>query len=134
MWTSIIKPKVFTNVQKKGKEKLLKKFPNINFTTSDKSAAKPKFPTVYIKQMQGSARGQTLEDTQPNAILSTFQIEITTNTTQTDAENVADVIAGIMISMGYSMIGEPFPDNSSDTYRNVSRWQRLIGHDDILNF
>ncbi len=121
-------------MQKKGKEKLLKKFPNINFTTSDKSTAKPKFPTVYIKQMQGSAQGQTLEDTQPNAILSTFQIEITTNTTQTDAENVADVIAGIMISMGYSMIGEPFPDNSSDIYRNVSRWQRLIGYNDILKF
>lgn len=134
MWTKIIPPKVFTNVQKIGKEKLLKKYPNINFTTSDRAPTKPKFPTVYIKKMQGSARGGTLEDAKVNAVLSVFQIEVTTNTSQNDAETVADAVADIMTDMGYGMIGEPFPDNTADIYRNVSRYQRLIGYGDILNF
>lgn len=134
MWTKIIASKVFTNVQKVGRDKLLKKYPNINFTTSDHASTKPKFPTVYIRKMQGAARGKTLEDAKANAILSTFQIEVTTNTSQNDAETVADVIADIMVDMGYEMIGEPFPDNTADIYRNVSRYQRLIGYNDILNF
>lgn len=134
MWTRIIPSKVFTNIQKIGKEKLLKKYPNINFTTSDRAPTKPKFPTVYIKKMQGSARGGTLEDAKVNAVLSSFQIEVTTNTSQNDAETVADVVADTMTDMGYEMIGEPFPDNTADIYRNVSRYRRLIGYNDILNF
>lgn len=134
MWTTIIKPKVFTYVQNIGKERLIKKFPDITFTTSDRTPIKPKFPTVYIKQMQGAARYGTLEDAKVNSVLSTFQIEVTTNTSQNDAEKVADVVADIMTDIGYSMIGEPFPDNTADIYRNVSRFQRLIGASDLLNF
>lgn len=127
-------PKVFTHLQMVGREKLSKRYPNINFTTSDRAATKPKFPTVYVKKLQGSARGRTLEDTKVNGILTTFQIEVTTNTNQSDAENAANVVADIMIDMGFDMMGEPLPDNSADVYRNVSRWQRLIGYNDILNF
>lgn len=114
-------PKVFTHLQMVGREKLSKRYPNINFTTSDRAATKPKFPTVYVKKLQGSARGRTLEDTKVNGILTTFQIEVTTNTNQSDAENAANVVADIMIDMGFDMMGEPLPDNSADVYRNVSR-------------
>lgn len=134
MWTKIITPKVFTHVQAKGREKLQKKYPNINFTTSDKASTKPKFPTVYIKKMQGKPIGRTLEDTKVNGIEAVFQIEVTTNANQNDADNVADVIADIMIDMGFDMVGEPFPDSSTDVYRNISRWRRPIGYDNKLNF
>lgn len=117
-----------------GNEKLSGKYQDINFTTSDRSMKNPKFPNVYIKKMQGSAIGGTLEDAKVNGIISTYQIEVTTNTSQSDAENVADVIADIMTDMGYSMIGDPFADNTDDIYRNVSRYQRQIYFNDILNF
>lgn len=134
MWTRIIPSKVFTHVQAEGREKLQKKYPNINFTTSDKVSTKAKFPTVYIQKLQGKPVGRTLEDTKVNGITATFQIDVTTNTNQTDADNVADAIADIMISINFDMIGEPFPDDSTDVYRNVSRWQRTIGYNDKLNF
>lgn len=134
MWIKIIPSKVFTRIQMAGREKLLKRYPNINFTTNDRASSKPKFPTVYVKKMQGSARGRTLEDTKVNGILAIYQIEVTTNTNQNDAENVADVVADTMISMGFDMVGEPFPDNTADVYRNISRWQRIIGYNDKLNF
>lgn len=154
MWIRYIPTKVFNALQRKGREKLKNtydytgrnKFPTVNFTTvnknkanltkeeQEKEDAKRKFPTVYLKKLQGQPRGRTLEDTKVNAILSSFQIEVVTNTNQTDAEIIADVLADIMIDMGFDMVGEPFPDNDYDTYRNVSRWQRLIGYNDKLNF
>lgn len=134
MWATLIKSKVFTNIQRKGREKLQKKYPNINFTTSGRTATKPKFPNVYVQKMQGKAIGKTLEDAKVNGVISSFQIDVTTNTNQNDADNVADVIADIMIDMGYDMIGDPFPDDSEDVYRNTSRWQMTIGYNDKLNF
>lgn len=121
-------------MQAEGRKKLQKKYPNINFTTSDKASTKAKFPTVYIKKLQGKPVGRTLEDTKVNGITAAFQIDVTTNTNQSDADNAADVIADIMIGMDFDMVGEPVPDNSTDTYRNISRWQRTIGYNDKLNF
>ena len=135
MWTKIIAPKVFTHVQAKGREKLQKKYPDINFTTSDKASKKPKFPTVYIKKLQPTPRGDTTEGHSVEGTVSGFQIEVTTNTNQSDADNVADAIEDIMVNdLEYRAVGEPFPDNTSDVYRNVSRYQKTIGSDDILKF
>lgn len=141
MWIKIIPSKVFTRLNTKAKNKLIntynsdgKKFGEAYFTTSDKMPTKPKFPVIYLKKMQNSAQGRTLEDSRVNAILSTFQIEIYTNTNQTDAEIVADVVADFMIDMGYEMVGDPFPDNTADVFKNTSRWQRLIGYNDVINF
>lgn len=154
MWIRYTETKIYNEIQKRGKEKLKNtrdysgrnKFPTVNFTTANKNKAnltaeeqekekeKRKFPTVYLQKLQGQPRGRTLEDTKVNAILSSFQIEVVTNTNQTDAEIIADVLADIMIDMGFDMVGEPFPDNDYDTYRNISRWQRLIGYNDKLGF
>lgn len=154
MWIKYIPTKVFNALQRKGREKLKNtydytgrsKFPTVNFTSvnknkanltkeeQEKEDAKRKFPTVYLQKLQGQPRGRTLEDTKVNAILSSFQVEVVANTNQTDAEIIADVLADIMIDMGFDMVGEPVPDNDFDTYRNISRWQRLIGYNDILNF
>lgn len=132
MWTSDIANSVFTRVKTEGTKQLQTKYPSIYFTTKSKVATTPKFPTVYIKRLQGAERGQDLNGTSVNAILSTFQVEVTTNTNDTDAQEVADVVCGIMKSMRYQMLGEPFSDNVGDTYRNVARYQRIVGYSDTL--
>lgn len=150
LWFRDIPTRVFNRVQSDGKEKLKntgdykgqKTFKSVTFTNvsrsnsnvSDEGIKKQKFPNVYIEKLQGQPRGRTLEDTRVNGILMPFQIEVATNTNQTDAEIIAYVIADIMIDMGFDMIGEPIPDNSSDVYRYISRWQRLIGFGDKLKF
>ena len=141
MWTKIIPSKVFTRLKNEGKKRIEntydsyeKKFKSPNFTDTDRSTSTTKFPTIYLKKMQGKAIGRTLEDTKVNGITSTFQIEVTTNTKQNDSEIIADVLADLMIEMGYEMIGDPVPDNTGDVYRNISRWQRTIGYNDKLNF
>lgn len=130
MWTSEIKDKVFSIVQYEGRRKLLSKYPTINFTSVNKKDTEPTFPNVYVKQLQGAGTGYTLEDAQPNGAIASYQIEVTDNESQNNTEYIADIIADIMTSMEFRMLGEPFPDNDVDAFRNVARYQRVIGAND----
>lgn len=133
MWTSDIQSIVFSRIKREATNKLKTKYPNIFFTTSSTAESNPQFPTVYIKRLQGAERGQTIDGTTVNGIVSSFQIEVTDNQSDNRAQEVADVICLIMKSMRYQMLGEPFPDNTQKgVHRNVSRYQRIVGFNDVL--
>lgn len=133
MWTKYIKSIVFTRIKTEGTEKLKSTFPGIYFTTSDKVSTNPKFPTVHLKKLQGQEKGRTLDGTTVNGTLASFQIDVIDNKSDSNAENVADVIAEVMKSMRFEMVGEPFPNSqSTGEYRCTSRWQRTIADKDIL--
>ncbi len=132
MWTKYIKSKVFTRVKIEGTKRLQKQFPNIYFTTSGKASTTPKFPTVYVKRLQGQERGRDLEATGINAIVAGFQVDVIDNKSENNAETVADVVLEIMKSMGFEVAGSPFSDDSGDEYRVVARYQRNIGYNDIF--
>ena len=132
MWTSDIGSIVFTRIKVKAREKLKSKYPNMNFTTSDKLVSEPNFPNVYVKRLQGVEKGQTLDGESVNATLSTIQIEVTDNVSESRTQEVADVVYAIMKSMRYEAIGEPFQDNINDTFRNVARYRRIVGYNDVL--
>ena len=133
MWTSDITSIVFTRIKAICNKKLKSKYPNLNFTTSSKNPSIPKFPTIYVKRLQGAERGQDLDGTTVNAILCSFQIEVTTNIGDSESQEIADIVCSIMKSMRFQILGEPFADNTQDgIFRNVARYQRLIGYGDIL--
>jgi len=133
MWISDIPSIVFTRIKTIATERLKTKYPDLFFSTEQSLPKEPQFPTVLVKRMQGGEAGQTLEGTEINAILSTFQIEIFDNVSERHAQEVADVVCEIMKSMRYEMIGEPFPDNSDDeVFRNISRYRRIVGGNDVL--
>lgn len=132
MWTSDVASMVFTRIKVEATKELKSKYPDINFTTSDQLRTNPTFPNVYVKRLQGSERGQTLDGETVNAILSSFQIEVADNVNDKRAQEVADVVYAIMKKMRYECIGEPFPDNVDEVHRNVARYRRIIGYNDIL--
>lgn len=133
MWTSDIPSIVFTRIKTIVTERLKTKYPDLFFSTAQSLPKEPQFPTVLVKRMQGREEGQTLEGTEINAILSTFQIEVFDNVSERHAQEVADVVCEIMKSMRYEMIGEPFPDNSDDeVFRNIARYRRIVGGNDVL--
>ena len=132
MWTSDIASMVFTRIKVEATPKLKIKYPNINFTTSDQVRTDPTFPNVYVKELQGSERGQTLDGESVNAILSSFQIEVADNVSDNRAREVADIVFLIMKKMKYEVIGLPFQDNTDGVHRNVARYRRIIGYNDIL--
>lgn len=133
MWFSRITNVVLTRVKAIVGKKLNTKYPGLDFTTSDTSPKDPTFPTVYIKRLPGAERGQDLDGTSVNAMLVTFQVEVTDNASDTRAQEVADSVCEVMKSMRFHMLGEPVPDNTQKgIYRNVARYQRVIGYGDTL--
>ena len=127
-----IETQVFSLIKAKFSAKIKAKYKDLNFTTSDRSSTKPKFPTVYIHLLESPEIGSTLEGTEIPGINATFQIDVTDNQSQTRADEVAKEILKVMKSMRFKSAGIPFHDNSGDTYRTVSRYRRIIGDGDIL--
>lgn len=132
MWTKYIKSQVFTRIKTEGTSRLQSQFPNIYFTTSSKASTTAKFPTVYVQRLQGAEKGRDLEGTSVNAILAGFQIDVIDNKSENNADTVMDVVAETMKSMGFEMVGSSFSDDTGDEYRVVSRWQRVIGNNDVI--
>ena len=134
MWINKIKPLVFSELKKRGTERMSGKteYANAFFTTSSKVQTQAKFPAIYLEQLQGSSQGDNLEKGVPNAIMSTFQITTTDNVSQNRADEVADIMADIMCELGYTIISSPTPIYSQDTYQNVSRYRRIIGSDEVI--
>lgn len=127
-----IETQVFSLIKAKFSAKIKAKYPDLNFTTSDRSSTKPKFPTVYIHLMESPEIGSTLDGTEIPGINATFQIDVTDNQSQARADEVAKEILRIMKSMRFKPVGMPFHDNSGDTYRTAGRYRRSIGEGDIL--
>ena len=131
MWTKYIKSIVFTRIKTEGTAKLKATFPDIYFTTSNKVPTNPKFPTVYLKKLQGAEKGRTLDGKTLNGVLASFQIDVIDNKSDNNAENVADVIGDIMKSMRFEMVGDPFPNSqSTEEYRFTARYQGVIADED----
>jgi len=132
LWTTDIEYLVLAKLRAIVGKKLKADYPNLNFTNEDTASTQPKFPTVYIKRLPGGETSQDLERTSINGIVSGFQIEVTTNTKQRDAQVVADECCLVMKSMSYEMIGEPVPDNTPQIKRVVARYRRNVDYNDIL--
>ena len=113
-------------------ERYQSKYSGLNFTANTISKGEPKFPTVLFRKLQGQESGSDLDGEDVNAVISSIQIDVTTITSQTDAQNIADAVMEAMKKMRYRIVGDMFSDNDATKYRIVMRFNRLIGHDDII--
>lgn len=132
MWTSDIQSMVFTRVKARGNNALKSKYPNIYFTNSDRVQTEPKFPTVYVHEVGSVEQGMDLKNTEINAVLSTFQIDVTDNVSQDRAREVMNNVVATMKSMSFSIVSMPQFENTSNTYRQTARFRRMIGKGDLL--
>lgn len=137
MWNNDIPSIVFTKMKIYAKQKLSERYPNkydnTNYTRQTRSQTTAKFPTVMFQNLQGSEVGADLSGETVNAIISNIQIDVITNTSQTDAYNIADAVMEAMKKMRYQIAGDLIFDSSdASTYRVIGRYRRVIGHDDIL--
>lgn len=99
----MLESQVITRIKTKFSKKLKDRYPDLKFTNSDKADTVPKFPTVYIHEMPGSETGGDLQGDTINAVWSSFQIEVTTNTKQSDEkkeESVRDTNNGKSVELG----------------------------------
>lgn len=127
-----IETRVFSRIKNKYPARLKTMFPNTNFTTSDRVADDPQFPTIYVHEMSSVEKGNDLENTTINAVLSTFQIEVYDNESMDNARIVMNNVVETMKSMGFSIVSMPEFKNSQSVYRRVARFRRMIGSGDTL--
>lgn len=122
-----IESKVFSRIKNKCPQALKTKYPNINFTTSDRVPTNPKFPTVYVHEISSSELADDLQGTSINALRSTIQIEVTDNESISNAREVMNYVVNTMKTMRYRVTLMPEFQNTSSVYRVIARFRRTIG-------
>lgn len=128
----MLESQVITRIKTQFSKKLKDRYPDLKFTNSNRADTAPKFPTVYIHEMSGAEAGANTEGNTINAVWTSFQIEVTTNTKMNDAKEVMNEIVRIMKTMRFQVIGTPEFQNTDSTYRRLARFRRMIADDDIL--
>lgn len=131
-WVNRVQSIVFSRVKKETIEKLETKYPDINFTTSEKSMTTPRFPTIVIKQIDSLERGQDLNGNLINAGLFSFQIDVVDNKTQSRANEIMYEVLNGMKKMRFTIVTMPISSITDGVYRSTARCRRLIGSGDIL--
>lgn len=137
-WVYDLETNIFSNVATIAKPKLKKKYKSMNFdtafTTVEKNLDKyPVFPTIYIHEMPGLERGADLEGTSVNAVQETIQVDVITNTKQSDAKGIMAILADAFKQMRFQITAMPeFKNDSEKKFRSVARFRRIIGANDRL--
>lgn len=132
MWTNDIESIIYTRIKIALNEKLKTKYNDLSFTNTDIVPQNPKFPTVYIHELNGYEKANDLENEEIHAVESSFQIEVTDNVSQARAKEVMNEVVKVMKKMKFSGTNMPEFQNIDGYFRNVFRCRRTIGKDDVL--
>lgn len=131
LWTSDLEGMIFTIIKAKFPEHLKTKYPDIFFTNSNITESDPKFPAIYFHEMSGVEQGNDIENTTVNAVLASYQVDVFSNISQSDAKEVMYAVCEIMKGLRFSIINMPEFQNT-DVYRSTATFRRMIGANDIL--
>lgn len=129
-----LESQILSRVKKNFSERIKKNYPDLNFTTSDKTPTKAKFPTVYIHFMESPEGFETLDGISLNGIdPASFQVDVTDNQSNNRTDEVAWEVFRVMKSMRFkAKPAVPFHNNNGSTYCTTARYRRTIGSGEVL--
>lgn len=107
-------------------------YPNIYITSSDKNVKDPTFPTVYIHQLNSTTLPTAIRRGSITGFRVEIQIEVTDNESQKHCKDVMDYIIGLMLKLKFNLVGSPYSDNTSESYRRIIRFRRGIAGGDTF--
>lgn len=90
------------------------------------------FPTIYVHEMSGTEKGQTIDGQTINAVTATYQVDVIVNTQQSDAKKILAIVANVFKRMRFEVISIPEFDSEEKIYRSTARFRRLIAANDRL--
>lgn len=131
-WAYDLGKKIFSIVKSRSEEILKEKYPNIYVTDIEKNISKAVFPTVYIHELPGVEKAPDLEGIYINAVQETFQVDVITNTSQSDAGRVMAIVTDEFKRLCFRITAMPEFKSTGDTYRRTMRVRRTISATDIL--
>ena len=130
-WATDLENTVTALVKAKTLTQLKKTYPKIVITNEGENSGQAVFPTVYIHLLPAVEQGQTLDGQTINALLATFQVDVTTNMNKSDCRKVAAVITDIFKTMRFQGTMPEF-SISNKVHKSTARFRRLIGANDRL--
>lgn len=107
------------------------KFPNMSFT-NEVSDNQPSFPNVYIHELESSEVGNSIPNQTIHALRDTIQIEVTTNTSKSDARTVIMACVNAMKCLRYSLVVAPIYTKINNVHRFVIRCRRIVANGDTF--
>lgn len=131
-WVARLPSKIFTRIENKFSSELKKEYGmgSENFSTVGSSKEPAVFPFVYVQTLPGVERNNDLAGKTTNACLYSCQVDVTDNTSQMVAGEIAYEVYGIMKSMGFEVISMPSFEEPTNLYRCTARYRRLISSAD----
>lgn len=130
-WFLNILPSVFTQVEYMLSKRKDAPYPKLNCTTKSQNTI-TQFPTLYLHELQPVELGEDLVNDGVNAVLSTMEIQVWSNVSETECKAIiADAVLE-MKRFGYSVT--MFPDVRTDNKIawGAARFRRVIGAGDSL--
>lgn len=99
-------------------------------TSDEYTGETANFPAVYVHELSQTERGNDLEGTSINAVLSTFQIEVYDNTLA-ECKALSTQVMLLLKELRFEVIASPLHTKENGYYRSVSRYRRVVGGEDI---
>ena len=127
-WYLQIQNKVFTQVEYMMK----KEYPKLICTTKNENGHPAKFPTLYLHELEPIEQGQDLANKSINAVLSTIEIMVWTNTTETECREIIGEAVNQMKALSFNIIAMPIVQVNDKVSTGVIRCRRMIGSADQI--
>ncbi len=131
-WAINLESTVVALVKAKTLSKLKENYPKVRITDEGESENAPVFPTVYIHILPATEQGQTLDGQSINALLATFQVDVTTNTNKSDCRTVMAAISEVFKTMRFQGTSMPEFSISNKVHKSTARFRRMIAANDRL--
>jgi len=139
-WVYSIESKIYTIVKTRLEKSLLTTYPNLLVTQQQKLNDNTNLPSVYIKMLDSPEIGSDLENVTVNAMMVTFEVHTTiaksgTNNGMGGLRKLASAVLENFKKLRFNMVtkGE-LTKETSDTYTMISRFRRVIGGNEEINF
>lgn len=139
-WVFDIEPKIYTIIKTRLEKALLTNYPNLYITQQEKLNDDTSLPTIFIKMLDSPEMGADLDNTTVNAMMATFEVHITIAKNGTDnglagLRKLAAAVLENFKKLRFNVIfrGE-INRETSDTYTMISRYRRVIGAEQPIDF
>lgn len=106
------------------------KYPQMSFT-SEISDRTPSFPNVYVHELDPSELGNDLENNQIHAVRSTIQIDVSTNVSKSEANEVAIACITALKGLRYTPVTKNYV-KADNLHRYIIRVRRVVASGDTF--
>ena len=131
-WAFGLETEIFSIVKTRITRKIGSRYPTLFVTNVGKNTTGATFPCIYIREIGGVEAGKDLERTGINAVAETIQVDVTTNTKQSEAKNILAEVAVIFKKMAFEIVSMPEFNENEEVFRSTARFRRTISATDIL--